>query len=72
MEDTQVINNILRIQNVKAHTAIELKNELIAAGLIINVDFKWKYISDASTYSSEVEFAFKDPAHVTFYKLRWE
>lgn len=71
MEDIEIINNRIYIENVRATTAIEYKHELEAAGLILNVDFEWKWHSSASHYTSVVEFTFKNPSLATFYKLRW-
>ena len=71
MEDTKIIN-ILRLENIRATRAIELKQELEKDGLTLNVDFQWKWRSCQEDYTSSVEFTFKNPIHATFYKLRWE
>lgn len=72
MENIEIINNVLRLENIKASKAIEFKQELESAGLILNVDFQWKYYSPANHYVSIVEFTFTNPIYATFYKLRWE
>ena len=72
MEDFEVINNKIRIENVKANRAIEFKQELEKDGLILNVDFEWRWHSPANHYVSNVEFIFNNPIYATFYKLRWE
>lgn len=76
MEATKTINNILRLENISASIAIEHKHELESAGLILNKDFEWKWNSPTTDFarstSSWVEFTFTNPAHATFYKLRWE
>ena len=58
--------------------AIELKNQLLAAGLIIDQDFSWCYTQ--ATYDNDgfnavtpkqALFEFQDPALATFYQLKW-
>ena len=72
MEDTKIINNVVRLENIKALKAIELKQELESNGLVLNTDFEWRWHSPASTEISYVEFTFKNPSYATYYKLRWE
>jgi hypothetical protein len=57
---------------------IELKNRLIADGLIQEQDFIWSYMSPIwDNFSQDpvdprrVEFKFRDPALATFYQLKW-
>ena len=71
-------NNKLILQPCTPGRAIDLKNELLAAGLIMNCDFiwcyyqaKWDEFSHAGVEPSTVEFEFQDPRMVTFYQLRW-
>lgn len=68
MENTQV----LRIENVRATTAIDFKHELENAGLRLNVDFEWKWHNAINQDYCFVEFFFVNPSHATFYKLKWE
>ena len=58
--------------------AIDLKNQLLAAGLVIDQDFTWRYAQaqyDNDGYSAvtpkQVVFEFHDPALATFYQLKW-
>jgi hypothetical protein len=58
--------------------AIELKDQLVAAGLSINQDFTWeyhqaKYDNDGfSTVSpKQAIFSFREPSLATFYQLKW-
>lgn len=62
---------IITLDNIRASEAIEFKNELISAGLILDIDFQWTWYSPSEKGTSKVEFIFKNPAHATFYKLRW-
>ncbi len=57
---------------------VGLKDELVANGLYLDVDFSWSYY--AATYDNDgfsavtprsIVFAFKDPALATFYQLKW-
>ncbi len=57
---------------------VELKNQLIADGLLHHTDFEWAYY--AATYDNDgfsavtprmVIFEFSDPATATFYQLKW-
>ena len=73
MSDNKVV-----IQHCTAGRAIELKNELVDAGLIMDEDFVWRYyqakwdeFSFAGVEPSTVIFEFADPALTTFYSLRW-
>jgi len=58
--------------------AIELKDQLTAAGLIINQDFTWEYYQaryDNDGFSpvtpKQAIFSFREPALATFYQLKW-
>ena len=73
MSDNRVI-----LQPCSPSRAIELKNELVAAGLVMDEDFVWRYyqakwdeFSFAGVEPSTVIFEFRDPALRTFYSLRW-
>jgi hypothetical protein len=67
----------VRILHISPVDAIELKNQLLAAGLIINQDFVWKYRQ--ATYDNgfsavdpkHATFEFRDPVLATFYQLKW-
>ncbi len=65
--------------HVGAPQGIEYKYELIAAGLVLDQDFTWKY--NQATYNNDgytavtprsVTFNFQNPALATFYKLKWQ
>jgi hypothetical protein len=54
------------------------KNQLLAAGLVIDQDFVWRYQAAEYVYSSStvltqrsVTFDFADAATATFYRLKW-
>jgi hypothetical protein len=58
--------------------AIELKNQLLSAGLIIDKDFVWEYRQ--ATYDNDgftpvdpkqATFSFFEPSMATFYQLKW-
>jgi hypothetical protein len=58
--------------------AIELKNQLLAAGLVIDRDFVWeyhqaRYDNDGFTPvdPKQVTFSFFEPSLATFYRLKW-
>jgi len=58
--------------------AIDLKNQLLAAGLIIDQDFIWEYRQatyDNDGYNAvtpkQATFEFQDPSMATFYQLKW-
>ncbi len=68
----------IRIDHISPNDAIELKNQLLTAGLAMNDDFTWKYTqaqynNDGYTAVSpkQVVFEFRDPSLATFYKLKW-
>lgn len=58
--------------------AVELKDRLLADGLVMHQDFEWTY--SQATYNHDgfsavsprqATFAFRDPALATFYQLKW-
>jgi hypothetical protein len=68
----------LLLSNISPVRAIELKNELVAAGLVQNQDFIWAYyqakyneFSVAGVDPSTVIFDFCDQKLATFYQLKW-
>lgn len=66
MENKKVI-----IRHINATKAIEYKNQLIERGLVMNVDFTWKYDSAGGREKSHVEFTFTDSRNVTIFTLLW-
>lgn len=63
--------NTVRVENIKANDALELKYELVNSGLVQDVDFSWMWYAPTILGKSLVEFNFKNPALATFYKLKW-
>jgi len=68
----------VRIEHISPVDAIELKNQLLAADLIMDRDFVWKYTQatyDNDGYNAvtpkQATFEFQDPAMATFYQLKW-
>jgi hypothetical protein len=68
----------VRILHISPVDAIDLKNQLLGAGLIIDQDFVWKYRQatyDNNGFSAvaamQATFEFQDPALATFYQLKW-
>jgi hypothetical protein len=68
----------IRIDHLSPTEAIELKNQLLAAGLIIDKDFVWQYCP--ATYNNDgfsavtpkqAIFSFFQPSMATFYQLKW-
>ena len=66
------------IEHIGPMEAVDLKNQLIAAGLRLSQDFEWEYCAaryDNDTYSAisprMALFRFTDPAMATFYQLKW-
>lgn len=77
-----MVDTTLNAQVVLLHVGpaqgIEYKNDLIAAGLVLDQDFTWKY--NQATYDNfgysaviprSVTFKFRDAATATFYQLKW-
>jgi hypothetical protein len=62
-----------------AQQALDLKQQVLAAGLILHEDFTWEYkpdpydgYDDSSHAHLEVRFIFRDPAQETFFRMRFE
>lgn len=71
-------SNKVIVTHCQASRAIDLKNELLAAGLVMDEDFIWSYyqakwdeFSFAGVEPSTVIFEFADAALSTFYNLKW-
>jgi hypothetical protein len=67
------------LEQVSPTEAIELKNELLAAGLVIDQDCVWRYyqarwddFSHAGVDPATVIFEFADSSLATFYQLKWQ
>lgn len=66
----------VRIAGITVTQALDFKQELMTAGLIMDHDFVWRYFqSNHETWTqyhpSSVVFEFRDPAMATFYNLKW-
>ena len=64
------------ISNIEPAEALEFKAQLIRDGLVRHVDFKWEYhppLWDGFTNErpKHTVFSFQNPAHATFYQLKW-
>lgn len=78
MVDPTLTNQVVLL-HVGAGQGIEYKNNLIAAGLVLDQDFVWQY--NQATYNNDgfdavtprcVTFTFQNPALATFYQLKWQ
>ena len=67
----------VRVDSIEVGDAIDLKNQLITAGLVVDQDFEWAWITGdydhftGWTRQKHAEFRFRDPAMATFYQLKW-
>ena len=67
----------VRVSNIEVYDAIDLKNQLLLAGLVIDQDFEWGWITaeynnvEGWARRKHAEFRFHDPALATFYQLKW-
>jgi hypothetical protein len=62
-----------------AQEALEFKEQVLAAGLILHEDFSWEYrpdpydgYDDSLHAHPEVRFVFRNPAQETFFRIRFE
>ena len=70
---------MIRILVKNAQEALEFKQQVLAAGLVLHEDFTWEYrpdsydgYDDSSHAHPEVRFIFRDPAQETFFRMRFE
>jgi hypothetical protein len=70
----------VRILHVNAVQALELRDQLTGAGLIMDRDFEWEYrqaeydLNDSlapAVTPRQVIFRFQDPKLATYYQLKW-
>jgi hypothetical protein len=61
-----------------AQQAMDLKDQLIAHGLILHADFSWEYrpdpydgYDDSVHAHPEVRFMFNDPVQETFFRMKF-
>jgi hypothetical protein len=61
------------IADATATQAIYWSNDLRQEGLVINVDFQWRYLPRllSEEHGNSVQFEFRDAALATFYGLKW-
>jgi hypothetical protein len=65
------------IRHVTPLDAVDMKLQLLQAGLVLDRDFSWKFFPNQwDSFSGVVgtryaEFQFQDPALATFYQLKW-
>ena len=70
---------MIRILVRNAQQALDLKEQVVTAGLVINEDFIWEYRpdpydgwDDSLHAHPEVVFIFRDPAQETFFRMKFE
>lgn len=70
----------MQILHVSAVQALELRDQLTDAGLIMNQDFEWEYrqaeydLNDpfgTPVSPRQVIFRFQDPKLATYYQIKW-
>lgn len=68
---------VIRVQN--AQQALELKEQILAAGLVLHEDFTWEYrpdpydgYDDTLHAHPEARFVFRDSAQETFFRMKFE
>lgn len=68
----------VEILHVTAVGALELRDQLLAAGLIQDQDFEWSYhraeydnFSGHAVTPKHVKFRFQDATLATYYQLKW-
>lgn len=68
---------VILVQN--AQQAVELKDQILAAGLVLHQDFSWEYrpdpydgYDDSLHAHPEARFIFRDPAQETFFRMKFE
>ena len=64
------------ISNIAVIEAVWLKDQLVQAGLIMDVDFEWawhppQWDGFTQELTNHTVFSFRDPALATFYQLKW-
>ena len=70
---------MIRILVKNAQQAMDLKDQVLAAGLVLHVDFTWEYRpdpydgwDDSLHAHPEARFTFRDPAQETFFRIKFE
>ena len=62
-----------------AQQAVELKDQILDAGLVLHEDFSWEYrpdpydgYDDSLHAHPEARFVFRDAAQETFFRIKFE
>lgn len=62
-----------------AQHAVELKDQVLALGLVLHEDFSWEYrpdpydgYDDSLHAHPEARFIFRDPAQETFFRIKFQ
>ena len=65
------------VKHTHAQRAIEIKNEIIADGLVQGIDFEWRWTGSSwdnmtGSLPSQTKFSFREEKLAVFYKLKWK
>ena len=70
---------MIRVLVKNAQQATDLKDQVVAHGLILHEDFSWEYrpdpydgYDDSLHAHPEVRFKFRDAAQETFFRMKFE
>jgi hypothetical protein len=70
---------MIKVLVKNAQQAMDLKDRVIAHGLVLHEDFSWEYrpdpydgYNDTLRAHPEVRFEFRDPAQETFFRIKFE
>ena len=70
---------MIRVLVKNAQEAMDLKDQVIAHGLILHENFSWEYrpdpydgYDDSLHAHPEVRFQFRDPTQETFFRMKFE
>jgi hypothetical protein len=70
---------MIRVLVKNAQQAMDLKDQVVAHGLILDEDFSWEYrpdpydgYDDSLHAHPEVRFVFRNPAQETFFSMRFK
>jgi hypothetical protein len=69
---------MIRVLVKNAQQAMDLKDQVVAHGLVLHEDFSWEYrpdpydgYDDSLHAHPEVRFVFRDPALETFFRMKF-
>jgi len=70
---------MIRVLVKNAQQAVDLKDQILDAGLVLHEDFSWEYLpdpydgyNDSLHAHPEARFTFRDPAQETFFRMKFE